>query len=146
MTEKGEESLADAVKTAEAATAHIKDEELRKLAFGKVLDHLLLRGSEADLPRGGGKGGANRGQKPPRKPAPKKKGPMAWLAELASEGFFKKPKDSNEILEKLAERGHHLELPDITVQLQQLCVKKVLRRKKIPGKEGKRQVWAYSNW
>ena len=146
MTEKEDDALKTAVKRAEEATANIKDGELRKLAFGKVLDHLLTGPHEAGLRREP-KGRARvQGSGPRKALGAKKKGPMGWIEELAAEGFFKKPKDSNEILENLAERGHHLELPDITVQLQQLCLRKVLRRKKVPGKEGKRKVWAYSEW
>jgi hypothetical protein len=71
---------------------------------------------------------------------------MSWLEDLAAEGFFKKPKDSDEILAELESRGHHVVLRDIVVQLMRLCQKKALRRKKVTSEDGKRNISAYSNW
>lgn len=124
----------------------MKDEELRKIAFAKALDHLLAArtpsaatGKIVPPPPG-------HVSKSGKKPGPTKKGPMSWLEGLVAEGFFKKPKDSDEILAELESRGHHLGLRDIIVQLTRLCQKQVLRRNKVSRKDGKRKISAYSNW
>jgi len=146
MPEEDGKALKGLVEQAEAATASIRDEELRKIAFSKTLDHLLATRTPSAA---AGKTVARPGRRARgtgKKPGPAKKGPMAWLEELVAEGFFKKPKDSDEVLAELESRGHHLELRDIIVQLRRLCQKKLIRRKKAASKDGKRKITAYSNW
>ena len=73
-------------------------------------------------------------------------GPRAWLEELAADGFFDTPKGQRQILDKMAEAGHHLKDSDITQQLQRLTRDKILRRQKVPLGGGERRVWGYSKW
>jgi hypothetical protein len=81
----------EVVSQAEAAVAAVKDPELKRIAFQKVLDDLL---STAPKPTGK-KGRANAarkvGESRPKKRA-KRGGPQAYLQEMVDEEFFKKPK------------------------------------------------------
>ena len=130
------------VAEAEEAVQSVKDPELRRIAFQRVLEELL----------GGGrrKGGHNR-QKQPRKKAnrgaPKsgRGGPNAFLREMHEEGFFQKPKTITAVKVELENRGHHIPMTSLSGPLQRLCKVKVLRRQKTEGK-GKKKPFGYSNW
>ena len=145
MENGGPKKLAGAVRKAEEATADIKDPELRKIAFSKILDHLLGGAKEVreapQIRRGPGKIG-----KPIRSTPSPQEGPMTWLEDLIREGFFDLPKPSGDILGKLAEQGHHLQLSNITWQLQQLVRQRKLRRQKKQESAGKKAAWIYSKW
>jgi hypothetical protein len=134
----------EAVRKAELATADVKDKDLRRAAFERVLDQLLgsaPRHVEASKP--GGTGGKIRHRPTAERT---KSGPTSHLKDLVGEGFFAKPRTSSAILEKLGEEGRQLRLSDITVQLQQLARAKMLRRRKTTIGKGTRKVWEYSNW
>ena len=137
--------LVGAVRKAGEATAEIKDPELRKIAFSKILDHLLGGAKEVreapKIRRGSGKR-----EKSIRSASSSQEGPMTWLEDLIREGFFDVPKPSGDILGKLAEQGHHLRLSDITWQLQQLVRQRKLRRQKKQESAGKKATWVYSKW
>src|SRR5213594_1795202 len=145
MGNGGPKKLAEAVRKAEEATAEIKDPELRKIAFSRILDYLLGSAKEAraapKVRRGAGKEA-----KPIRSAPSTQEGPMTWLEDLILEGFFDVPKPSGDILGKLAEQGHHLQLSNITWQLQQLVRQRKLRRQKKQESAGKKATWVYSKW
>lgn len=130
------------VTQAENAVASVKDAELRRVAFERVLNDLL--GGEHD----------SGGQRPERSSRPKTKestaapkkakrrgGPQAYVEEMVEEGFFKKPKSISAVKAELENRGHHIPLTSLSGPLQKLCQKKVLRRQKADGK-----TFSYSNW
>jgi hypothetical protein len=71
---------------------------------------------------------------------------LAWLRELAGEGFFKKPKSSSNIREELETRDHHLKATDLTAPLRIMCNDKALRRKKMSPQEGEKAVLHWVNW
>jgi hypothetical protein len=128
-------NYAELVEQAERAVQGVKDAELRRIAFQKVLEELL----------GGGKGG---------QPATKKKsgrsgavarrgaqgGPNAYIRELIAEGFFKKPKGMTDVKVELENRGHHIPFTSLSGPLQTLCKQRELRRKRDDGR------FVYSNW
>lgn len=146
--------LQNLVKEASAAAEYVKDPALKAVAFDRILQHLLERGAPSHA--------ATAEAKPPRrakrKPAKSRRaassnggaskdGPMAWLEELVDEGFFDEPRSGTAMVDRLAERGHHVTYQDLTRQLKMLTQDKKLRRKKLPVEEGaKRQVWHYSKW
>ena len=131
------------VAQAEKAVAGVKDPELKRIAFQKVLDDLLAPSS----------GATNRDGVPSKKrsvegPTAKrsaKGGPQAYVDELADEGFFKKPKTIANVKAELENRGHHIPLTSLSGPLQKLCQRKILRRQKLKT-TGKKQTFAYSNW
>ena len=134
---------AELVAQAEKAVAGVKDPELKRIAFQKVLDDLL--GPSGSL--------TTRQPASPRKQtaAPKKGqrgtrgGPQAYLDELVDEGFFKKPKTIAHVKAELENRGHHIPLTSLSGPLQTLCQRRTLRRQKLKT-SGKKQTFAYSNW
>lgn len=139
------------VDEASAAVEHMKDADLKKVAFDRILQHLLDGGAPTHEAAGEPKRGARRKSSKPRKASGNggatKDGPKAWLEEMIDDGFFNEPQASKAMVEELAERGHHLRYQDLTDQLATLVTDKKLRRKKLPVKEGaKRQVWHYSKW
>jgi hypothetical protein len=132
------------VAQAEQAVASVKDPELKRIAFQKVLDDLLAPVPESSV------------RSKPAAPEVKRKTPatrrraarggtQAYLDELVEEDFFKKPKTIANVKAELENRGHHIPLTSLSGPLQRLCQRKVLRRQKINA-SGKKQAFAYSNW
>lgn len=131
------EGLTGAVAEAESAVASVKDPELRRAAFEKVLAHLLETQS---TPQKKTKSQAAKG-KAKRKG---KAGPKGHIEELIDENFFKKPRSLAELKAELANRGHHIPRTSLSGPLQTLCKDKRLRRQKgiAAGKGG----FGYTNW
>ena len=142
MVDKPE--YAQLVAQAEKAVASVSDPELKRIAFQKVLDDLLLGGSARA--RGSEKAPSARQRKGTRSARPgSTTGPRAYISELIDEGFFKKPKTIINVKAELENRGHHIPLTSLSGPLQKLCQKKSLRRQKLKT-SGKKQAFAYSNW
>lgn len=138
----GELNYAELVTQAEKAVSGVKDPELRRIAFQKILDDLI----------GGSAVPAAKAHVVTRKRATqteeKKKargGPQAYAEELVVEDFFKKPKTIAEVKAELENRGHHIPLTSLSGPLQKLCQRKMLRRQRIKTSD-KKQTFAYSNW
>jgi hypothetical protein len=132
---------AELVKQAEGAVASVKDAELRRVAFERVLNDLL--GAEdfsgAERPRRSPSPGAKKVSTKPK--AKTRNGPQAYVEEIVADGFFKKPKTISAVKAELGNRGHHIPLTSLSGPMQKLCQKKVLRRQKPDGK-----TFSYSNW
>jgi hypothetical protein len=133
------------VANAESAVISVKDPELRRVAFQKVLEDLLTveRGVDPKPPRAG------RVSKPSAKTSKKanqsKSGTKAYIEELQIEGFFNKQQTIAAVKAELENRGHHIPLTSLSGPLQRLCQQRVLRRQRI--KAGKnRETFGYSNW
>lgn len=128
------------VAQAEKAVAAVKDPELKRIAFQKILDDLL------GLPD---TSSARPSKKRPAAVAKQKRGspsgPRAYLDELVHDGFFKKPKTIAHVKAELENQGHHIPLTSLSGPLQKLCQRKILRRQKIKA-SGKKQTFAYSEW
>lgn len=135
------------VSQAEEATKVIKDPELRRVAFERVLDDLLQLGTSAAEP-------CSRTQKAAKVPThrdrakPKKTGgPKAYVRDLFDDGFFKKPKTIAQVKAELANRGHHIALTSLSGPLQSLCQERVLRRHKAKTSDKtKKATYNYSEW
>ncbi len=134
-------SYSSIVSRAERAVQGVKDPELRKLAYAKVLDEML--GPAPSATRAEPKEPARKA--PARAtPAKTRRGPSGRIRELVDEGFFKKPKTIAQVRSALEERGHHIPLTSMSGPLQKFCQAKVLRRQK--KKSGNKETYSYSNW
>ena len=138
------------VAEAEKAVASVKDPELKRVAFEKILGTLLEQ--KTPLARGARPRRGGRTAPVPAKGAsrPTKKragGPTAYIQELIDEGFFKKQHTIADVKAELANRGHHIALTSLSGPLQSLTQKKRLRRQKAVAKGKKSKgTYAYSNW
>ncbi len=132
---------------AQSAVANVKDDQLRGIAFGRILDHLLSDSSTHDLPRtqsrNVSKSPTHRAMSPKQSTST---GTLAWLTDLHEEGFFKEPKSLKEIVQELSNRSHRLKSTDLTWPLQKLCHDKKLRRNQQVPAEGSRKVFHWYNW
>ncbi len=96
-------SYADLVSQAEAAVSAVKDAELRRVAFEKILDDLLLTASGPSIHSAGADARSTtrtihtQKQKTPSRPPTKRTGPQAYVEELVEEGFFAKQKTISEV-------------------------------------------------
>lgn len=135
--------MQELVEKAEQIASAVKDSQLKPVAFEIILGFLLHSGKSGFA--GTGKVPKSDRNKDEIKNK-KSEGTIAWLEELKEENFFEEPKNSSGILSALAERGHHLKDSDLTLPLQKLTKRKLLRRKKQAPIEGRRKVWYYSNW
>ena len=142
---KGSKDYQALVEQAEKAVAAVKDPELKRIAFQKILESLISGTDDAvaeltpDRQRLPTK---SRSSKQPRKG---RGGPAGYLSELVDEGFFKKPKTIAEVKAELENRGHHIPLTSLSGPLQKKCQARVLRRQRI-NTSGKKGTFAYSNW
>lgn len=150
-----EKPYTELVAQAERAVAAVKDAELRRVAFEKILDDLLVTsagsGSKQDGMRATAgkpvptKGTRNKKQAAVAEKRSKRAGPSAYVEEMISEDFFSKPKTIAEVKAELQNRGHHIPLTSLSGPLQKLCQNKLLRRQKVSA-EGQKKGFAYSNW
>lgn len=141
MTTKAD--YAELVAQAEKAVAGVKDPELKRIAFQKVLDDLLgPSGSLTTRQHASSRKQPAASKKPQRG---SRVGPQAYLDELVNEDFFKKPKTIAHVKAELENRGHHIPLTSLSGPLQTLCQRRTLRRQKLKT-SGKKQTFAYSNW
>jgi|ERR1700694_240349 len=126
---------------AEKAVASVKDPDLKKIAFQKILDDLL--GSPHAV-----KQTVSRTKKAPRKgrkangSSASKAGPKAYVEELIEDNFFQKPKTISEVKTALENHGHHIAVTSLSGPLQKLCQKRRLRRQKNPESG----TYTYSRW
>jgi hypothetical protein len=135
---------AEIVKQAEAAVASIKDGELKSIAFSKILDTLLGQQHTPTRDVSKGKTERKKGRKAVPKSPGKKGGPKGYVEELIDEGFFKTPKTLSSIRAELGNRGRHIPVTSLSNPMMVLCQERRLRRQK--AKDGKKQVFTYSNW
>jgi hypothetical protein len=143
---KKSKPYAELVTSAEEATRAIKDPELRRVAFERVLDDLLSGGGTATE---GGARAPRQVKRSARTSAKPKKssGPKGYVRELIDDGFFKKPKTIAEVKAELANRGHHIALTSLSGPLQTLCQDRLLRRHKAKsGDKAKMASYNYSEW
>jgi hypothetical protein len=133
-------SYPDLVKQAESAVASVKDPELRRAAFEKILDDLLSSPSDELPSRKPVRTGKRRVKK---QTSAEQRGPRAYISEMKEDGFFTEPKTISEVKAELANRGHHIPLTSLSGPLQKLCQAKELRRQKAGDKK---KTFVYSNW
>jgi hypothetical protein len=137
-------SYTELVKQAESAVASVKDSELRRAAFEKILDDLLsspTNGTTSPKGRGAKKRTGKKTQL-----SSGQRGPRAYICEMKAVGFFATPKTISEVKAELANRGHHIALTSLSGPLQKLCQGKELRWQKAGDEGGKKKTFVYSNW
>ncbi len=84
------------VTQAERAVASVKDAELRRVAFERVLNDLLS--TEDETPKTKSRTTARVTKQVPQKSAGKKRGgPQSYVEEMIEDEFFKKPKTISEV-------------------------------------------------
>jgi hypothetical protein len=133
------------VAAAEAAVSGIKDADLKRVAFEKVLDDLLSEAANPSTPTPARQPSGQAGKKVGKlKRAAKTGGPKAYIVEVLDEGFFKKVKTMGEVKAELDNRGHHIPYTSLSGPLQKLCQEKRLRRQKVD--QGGKKTFGYSNW
>lgn len=137
---------AELVTQAEEAAKAIKDPELRRVAFERVLDDLLSGGGAATRSNARP---LRRVEGSPRtvvKPK-KSRGPKGYVQELIDEGYFKKPKTIAEVKAELGNRGHHIAITGLSGPLQKLCQDRLLRRQKTKSDgTSTKSSFNYSEW
>ena len=138
---KEQRDLAEAVAEAEKAVAPIKDAELRKAAFEKLLEHLLGSGQEVASKK---KKEADRAQHSEKVERKTRRGPQGYVEELVDDGFFKKPRTISDVKAELGNRGHHIPTTSLSGPLQSLCKQRRLRRQK--GIGSNKDAYGYTNW
>lgn len=137
---------------AEAAVVSVKDPELRRVAFEKILQSLLDSQSTGSgqprrkpkntgrLAHGAAKGDSRQAPKPIR-------GPKAYIERLIEDNFFKKQRTIADVKAELANHGHHVVLTSLSGPLQKLTQERRLRRQKVAANgNGAKSAYAYSNW
>ena len=136
-----EQDYAALVAKAEKAVAAVKDPDLKRIAFQKVLDNLLSEGAASE--------GTPAAQKVQKKAAQKARsapsgssGPKAYVEGLIEEKFFKKPKTISQVKAELENLGHHIPITSLSGPLQRLCQQRKLRRQKLADSG----TYAYSEW
>lgn len=144
MTDK---HYAELVSQAELAVSSVKDPELKRVAFEKILDD-LLGGGEAQ--RSAVVTDKPKRRRPQKKTGSsgarvKRSGPQGYIEEMVEEGFFDKQKTLAEVKAELENRGHHIPITTLSKPLQRFCQNRTLRRQKIES-NGNRKAFGYSKW
>jgi len=143
-----------AAKAAEAedAVKSVKDPELRRVAFEKILAHLLedaegLVASGSTMKTKPVPSKARRSGGPSNRAPSPKSGPKARVEDLVNEGYFRKQRTIADVKTELANRGHHIPLTSLSGPLQSLTRERRLRRQKVATNgRGSKVTYAYSNW
>jgi hypothetical protein len=129
------------VAEAENAVKGLKDPELKRIAFQKVLEDLMEAGGRPpSTARQPAKGPAKA-----TKAKANKGGTIAYIRELIEEQFFQKPKTISNVKVELENRGHHIPTTSLSGPLQSLCKVHELRRKRTE-EPGSKRTFVYSNW
>jgi hypothetical protein len=132
-----------AVETAKKAVENI-EEPYKIPSFTAILSHILNGSCSTEtIPR---TKKVKTSEPKPKDNSEARPGPKSWIRELIAEGFFKKPKSSREILNALDERGHILTPQNVTRPLADLVNERLLRRKSMMPKDGKKKVMHWVNW
>jgi len=146
---KKNQRYAELAQEAEKSVAGVKDPELRRIAYQKILEDLLgSHGSPSESGRGPGRSRRRPVSERSAKasmPPKKRSGPQAYVKELYEEDFFKKPKTIADVKVELENRGHHIPITSLSGPLQKLCQRRILRRTRAKGATSKQQ-YSYSNW
>jgi len=128
----------DLVAEAEKAVSAVKDPELRRAAFEKILERLLGHSEGQTI--------SSKATKPRLAMKAKVKGgPTAHVEELIEEGFFKQQRSLPQVKAELANRGHHVPQTSLSGPLQRLCQSKRLRRERAKA-DGDKTTYCYSEW
>jgi len=141
MASKVEVDYTEILAQAEKAVAGVKDPELRRAAFEKILDRLLGHTSTSQT---SGKKTAKAAAAFPTR-TKTKGGPTRYVEELIEDAFFKQQRSLAQVKDELANRGHHVPQTSLSGPLQKLCQTKRLRRERLKA-DGDKITYCYSEW
>jgi len=130
-------------KQAEKAVADMKEGSIKEKAFEVILGYLLSGQNVSSMTKTTLRKSVSHIQN--KKPHTSKSGPMARVAELVSEGFFKKARGIADVRKTLRDRGHHYPVTTLSPTLVRLTRAKTLRRTR-EKLEGSRAGFVYTNW
>jgi hypothetical protein len=148
-TDRGSKNYSAKAAEAEEAVKSVKDPELRRVAFEKILAHLLAdaEGAPALGSTSKTKPAPTKARAPSKRAPSAKSGPKARVEELVDEGYFKKQRTIADVKTELANQGHHIPLTSLSGPLQSLTKERRLRRQKVAANgKGSKVTYAYSNW
>lgn len=142
---------AEFVRSAEEAVSAVADPEFKKIAFERVLNDLIAdnqqggpsptqAGAAGRKPTRSTRSSSSTKRQPSLLTRDQQGGPLAYVTDLANEGFFASQKNISDVKGALDNRGHHIPLSSLSGPLQILCQRRILRRQKV-GK-----TYSYSNW
>lgn len=133
------------VAEAEASVSAVKDPELRRVAFEKILTTLLERENKPQLTTERKSQSSKRNND--RSRAATRLGPKGHVEALIGDGFFKRQRTIAEVKAALANQGYHIALTSLSGPLQALTQERRLRRQKVTAEgKGSKAAFAYSNW
>jgi hypothetical protein len=142
-SDKHASELTRHLETAEKAVAGIKDDRLREIAFGRVLDHLLedknVRLDEPD---------SDKVKQPSTETTPHRKrlsnksrsGATGGIRSLVDEGKLDSPVTAAEIIALLKQAGRHYSKASVLMALLNLVRERVLTRFTEKGEKNWRYV------
>src|SRR5262245_56277949 len=132
-----EEQLRRFRQRAEAAVADMADGDLKIKAFEVILNHLL---EEERVEK-------RAIEKTPSSDDEVELPPPTTLTgrilALKEENFFRQQRTIGDVKNELANHGWHYTLNNLSGKLQRLAQRREIRR--VPGKDGKRSIWKYSD-
>ncbi len=138
--------LVDKREAAERAVQGMPDGPLKEKAFEMIFQRLLDAEMRPVVKKTTAKKGTRRkepqgqsaSEKQTAKKSPAKSGPQAHLKELLGDGFFRDAKAIADIVSELRIRGHTYKQTGLSLTLTRMTRAKLLRRKLIPRKDGKK--------
>jgi hypothetical protein len=133
------QDYSEVVAQAEKAVASVKDPDLKKIAFQRILDDLL--GSRPASKKIDSLAKPTSKQKNTAAGAVSKAGPKAYIEELIEDDFFQKPKTISDVRTALENHGHHIAMTSLSGPLQKFCQQRQLRRQKNDS-----GTYTYSKW
>jgi hypothetical protein len=145
---KTQPAYAAIVAEAEAAVAAVKDPELRRVAFDRILATLLSAEPTIAPGRQEKSRSRTKSQAPHRaEPATRARGgPKAYVEELIDDRFFDKQRSIADVRAELATRGRHVAVTSLSGPLQVLTQQRRLRRQKVAATDEGKSGYVYSNW
>ncbi|WP_454620906.1 hypothetical protein [Bradyrhizobium cenepequi] len=129
------------VAQAETAVKDLKDPELKRIAFEKILEDLMKGSEERPKPSPSAAKPKSKKEKAPKAKSAKG-GTSSYIRELIEDSFFKKPKTISDVKVQLENLGHHIPLTALSTPLQRLCQSRELRR----SRDNEKKTFLYSEW
>ena len=133
------------VAKAEKAVQGVKDPELKRVAFQRVLDDMLAGEHPRPLSKLQSPASKRASPKSGHAKTLVKRGPRGYVEELIADRFFKNPKTLAQVKVELGNRGHHIPATSLSGPLQTMCQRKALRRQRTKD-DNKKQSFVYSEW
>ena len=127
----------------ESVVAHVQDKELRPAIGGAVMGWLLaaMTGGSGPTEERALRSAGTVEQRTKVAKGESLTGTQGRIMEMADEGFFREPRQVQQIRDELRVRGYHHNRADVRMSLLRLARKKLLRR--IPVGNARPKTFAY---